>query len=77
MFIQVYLWDDAPEFKHKGSHGGDEDFVIVVPKRLYEEDWQIQSATEKIVEELTVCGSTEFEEEMEGILYKVFVTSHA
>lgn len=33
--IQVWAWEDAPaEFKALSSHGGDEDWVALIPKEF-------------------------------------------
>jgi hypothetical protein len=40
--VQVWAWDDAPEeYRELSGHGGDEDWVALIPEHLYEDRYQI------------------------------------
>ena len=71
----VILWhfSDAPEkYKNLSCHGGDEDYVILVPKQMDSEDgaWYI-------VERLTVCDFQSFDVEEDGEQFVVYITAYA
>jgi len=75
--IKIYNWEDAPDFKYLGCHGGDEDFVIVIPKTTYDNSYNAQDRIERIVETLTVSKNRYFEYEIDGIIFMCWVTAHA
>ena len=75
--IKIYNWEDAPDFKHLGSHGGDEDFVIIIPKTTYDRSYNAQDRIKSIVDTLTISKNRYFEYEIDGIRLMVWVTAHA
>ena len=75
--IKIYIWEEAPDFKHLGSHGGNEDFVITIPKTTYDRSYNAQDKMETIVKALTVSKYKYFEYEIDGIVFLCWVTAHA
>jgi len=78
--VMVWNWDEAPdEFRACSSHGGDEDFVIVVPLEYIDNGGQLEWwPAGMILEKLDFGGDAQYRDlEWTGGRVRVYVTAHA
>lgn len=75
--IQVWYWDEAPEELKVCGHGGDEDYLILVPCEYIDNGDHLDFLAEMILERVSYSKHVHRDIEWSGGRVRIYVTAHA